>query len=80
MKRISARVRRVLALALGVPLAMAGTAAAAAPSGPAATHGQAAARGHGLPWRLYAPYFETWTTDKQPTWAFGHLLDGYPAA
>jgi hypothetical protein len=68
MKRISARVRMVLALALGVPLAVAGTAGAtAAPGGPSATHVQAAARGHGLPWRLYAPYFETWTRNKLPT-------------
>jgi hypothetical protein len=53
MKRMSARVRMVLALALGVPLAVAGTdGATAAPGGPSATHVQAAARSHGLPWRL----------------------------
>ena len=68
MERMSARIRMVLAMALGVPLAVAGTAgAAAAPGGPAATtQAQAAARGHGLPWRLYAPYFETWTRNKLP--------------
>jgi len=72
MKRTSARVRMVLALVLGVPLAVAGTVgAAAAPSGPASSQAPAAGapaggRGHGLPWRLYAPYFETWTKSKLP--------------
>ena len=67
------RARTVLALALGLPLTVAMTAAATAPRGTAAPRAavtrQAAASppgdgSHHGP--RYAPYFETWTKDKLP--------------
>ena len=67
------RARTVLALALGLPLTVAMTAAATAPRGTAAPRGtvtrQAATSpqgdgSHHGP--RYAPYFETWTKDKLP--------------
>ena len=67
MKRIPLRPRTALALGLCVPLTVAlgaGAAAAAvrsAPAAPAAHHGQSL-----IPRHVYAPYFETWTSDSIP--------------
>jgi hypothetical protein len=56
--------RRKLALTTGVLLAAAALAQPAAAAAQAAT--TVVARGEPLPWRVYAPYVETWTTDRIP--------------
>jgi hypothetical protein len=64
MKRSPLRSRTALTLALCVPLAIA---LSAGPAGPAVAAAPGGGHGHRpIPRHVYAPYFETWTTDSIP--------------